>query len=328
MIDKCTEMAAKYDITINKAIRGRGAVIFDTDNGFKKMYEYSGTENRIKYEYELLNNIRAAGLECVDCIVPNKEGELISKDEFETMYVLKDWYVGKECNVKSEQDVIRGAEGLAVLHNITKSMPEVKEWAVNIESPVVEYERHTAELKRVRNYIRSKKQKVEFEYDILKHFDEYYSYAVEAGLRFEKTAISRLLEDGCLNSAICHGNYNYHNIMYIDDKTAITGFERSGIGILVKDLYFYLRKVMEKHDWNLKLGYNILERYSRIRSLSEDENEILKVMVMYPEKFWKVINQYYNANKAWIPDKNIEKLKKVYSGQLKKEEFIRKIWGV
>ncbi len=328
MIDKCVEIAERYDFVINKAMRGRGAVILDTDNGYKKIYEYSGAESRIKYEHELLNDIKSAGFECVDGIVPNKEGELITKDEFETMYVVKDWFVGKECSVKSEQDVIRGAEGLAVLHNITKEMPDIKEMAPATENPAVEYERHNAELKRVRNYIRSKKQKVEFEYDILKHFDEYYSYAVEAAIKFQKTSAQILLEQAEKEVTICHGNYNYHNIMYLEDKTVIMGFERSGVGLLMKDLYFYLRKVMEKHDWNLKLGYNVLERYSRIRNITEEENEILKVMVMYPEKFWKVINQYYNANKAWIPDKNIEKLRKVYAGQRKKEEFIAKIWGV
>ena len=75
------------------------------------------------------------------------------------------------------------------------------------------------------------------------------------------------------------------------------------------------------------MGYNILERYNKIRTLSSDESKILKVMLMYPEKFWKVLNHYYNGNKSWIPDKNIEKLKGVYASQTKKEEFITKIWA-
>ena len=60
--------------------------------------------------------------------------------------------------------------------------------------------------------------------------------------------------------------------------------------------------------------------------MSQEENRILKIMLMYPEKFWKVVNQYYNSNKSWIPDKNVEKLRAVYEGQLKKEEFIKKMW--
>lgn len=326
MIEKCLEMAAQYDISVNKAIRGRGAVILDTTSGLKKIYEYSGTEGRLKFEFELLNYIKSKGFENVDNIVKTSEGELFSKDEFGSMYVMKNWFAGKDCNAKNEADVLKGVEALATLHNITSNVGNVSELAVITENPLMEYERHNVELKRAKNYIRGKKKKAEFEYDILKHFDEYYSYATEAILRLQKTTVNSLMENARSNTTICHGNYNYHNIFFVGERTAVTDFERSGVGLLVKDLYFYLRKIMEKHDWNLKTGYNILDKYNRIRPMSKEESEILKVMLMYPEKFWKVVNQYYNSNKSWIPDKNVAKLNAVYKGQVKKEEFITKIW--
>ena len=31
-------------------------------------------------------------------------------------------------------------------------------------------------------------------------------------------------------------------------------------------------------------------------------------MFSYPEKFWKIINYYFNSNKAWYSEKNEEKL--------------------
>ena len=31
-------------------------------------------------------------------------------------------------------------------------------------------------------------------------------------------------------------------------------------------------------------------------------------IISYPEKFWKIVNFYYNTGKAWIPEKNMEKL--------------------
>lgn len=328
MIEKCMEIAPQYELVVNKAIRGRGAVILDTDKGYKKMYEYSGTEGRIKYEYELLGYIKSRGFENVDNVVKTKDDSFVAKDEFGNMYVLKDWFSGKDCNAKSQADVLKGAQALAVLHNITEKVPAVSESVISIEDPTTEYNRHNAELKRVRNYMRAKKHKVEFEYDILRHFDEYYSYAMEASLMLQRTEVKALVEKAEQEVSICHGNYNYHNILFIGEKCAVTGFERSGKGLLIKDLYFYLRKIMEKHNWDLKLGYDIVENYDKIRHISEEESRILKVMLMYPEKFWKVVNHYYNSNKAWIPDKNIEKLKIVYAGQRKKEEFISKMWTV
>ena len=31
-------------------------------------------------------------------------------------------------------------------------------------------------------------------------------------------------------------------------------------------------------------------------------------MFLYPEKYWKQINYYFNANKAWIPARNMDKI--------------------
>lgn len=39
---------------------------------------------------------------------------------------------------------------------------------------------------------------------------------------------------------------------------------------------------------------------------------------LYPEKFWKIINYYFNSNKAWSSDKNQEKLKQFQFQEEKK----------
>ena len=50
--------------------------------------------------------------------------------------------------------------------------------------------------------------------------------------------------------------------------------------------------------------------------------ELLRIMLSYPEKFWKVTNKYYNSNKAWISDKNMEKLKMVKEQADVKQKFV------
>jgi hypothetical protein len=45
-------------------------------------------------------------------------------------------------------------------------------------------------------------------------------------------------------------------------------------------------------------------------------------MFYYPEKFWKILNHYYNGNKAYLSDQVKEKMKKVYNQQGKKERFV------
>ena len=50
--------------------------------------------------------------------------------------------------------------------------------------------------------------------------------------------------------------------------------------------------------------------------------------VRFPEKFWKIINQYYNAGKAWVPAKNIDKLKIVIEQNMRRRELIDKMCGM
>ena len=58
----------------------------------------------------------------------------------------------------------------------------------------------------------------------------------------------------------------------------------------LQDLYDWLRKVMEKNNWNISLGNKIMEEYNKINPLNSEEYTILKIMLSYPEKFWKIIN--------------------------------------
>ena len=46
------------------------------------------------------------------------------------------------------------------------------------------------------------------------------------------------------------------------------------------------------------------------------------------KKFWKIINQYYNAGKAWVPAKNIDKLKIVIEQNMRRRELIDKMCGM
>ena len=108
-----------------------------------------------------------------------------------------------------------------------------------------------------------------------------------------------------------------------DDREAVpVNFERAVVDVQITDFYDFLRKVMEKHNWDVELGNRMISEYDKVRNISGEEHRILKVMLMYPEKFWKIVNQYYNGNKSWIPDKNMGKLDVVLNQEDRKEKFV------
>ncbi len=76
-----------------------------------------------------------------------------------------------------------------------------------------------------------------------------------------------------------HGEYNYHNILMIRDgygrqEIATVNFEQYKSNVQVEDLYYFLRKVMEKQGWKERLGDGILNAYSAISPLERAGNGV------------------------------------------------------
>ena len=92
-------------------------------------------------------------------------------------------------------------------------------------------------------------------------------------------------------------------------------------------MYYYLRKTMEKHAWNVRLCDCIINAYCSIKPISEKEMEYLKIRFLYPEKFWKIADTYYRSNKAWMPVKNVEKLQATIMQMEEKNLLLKQIFS-
>lgn len=107
----------------------------------------------------------------------------------------------------------------------------------------------------------------------------------------------------------------------------MTNFEKFKRDLQVEDFYYFLRKVMEKQGWKVRLGDNIINAYSAVRPLAEEELKYLQNRLCYPEKFWKIADSYYRSNKAWISAKSIEKLDVAIRQTEEKKRFLEEIFA-
>ena len=107
---------------------------------------------------------------------------------------------------------------------------------------------------------------------------------------------------------------------------AATNFDKWNFDIQTGDLYHFMRKILEKHQWDQTLGRKILLAYHQVRPLTREEVENLQIRFAYPEKYWKLANHYYTHNKAWISEKNVEKLEKLREQQEKWRNFVESIF--
>ena len=104
----------------------------------------------------------------------------------------------------------------------------------------------------------------------------------------------------------------------------IINFEKCIYDSPVRDLYLFMRKLLEKSGWSEHIGFELVKAYEKVRPMEKEEYLQLYYRLAYPEKFWKIANFYYNSGKAWIPGKNMEKLGKVMEQEKDKQAFLEK----
>ena len=248
--------------------------------------------------------------------------------------MLKDWFLDRECDLKDNREIRLAVSRLAMLHKGLRKVPFQDEWnmgSILIEPLEAELERHNRELQRARNYIRGKRRKSEFELCVIGNYNMFYEQAVQAvdGLKclWEETKAASLDGGPSKPLYLCHGDLDQHHLLMGDGYTAIIEYNRMHLGVQSTDLYRFMRKVMEKHSWNVELGRSMLDAYQRVLGMSAKELRCLYYMFLYPEKYWKQINFYYNANKAWIPARNIEKLRSLEEQQPLRNHFLEQIFA-
>lgn len=312
------EILEQYDIEVNSTRKVRGAFFCDTNEGTMLLKETKMSDRRAPFFYEMLLDLQKTGFPNVELPVINKEESFISTSKDGKRYMLKKWFVGKECDVHKEKEVLSAAKELAGLHKKMQWTRCDDKIAISAGRHLKEeFLCHNREMKKVRSYIRSKARKGKFEYLYLQSFEKMFDQAQQAVGRLEESGYERLYRESIEQKKIVHGDYNYHNVLILSERTgswaeklslAVTGFEHFCMDVQVQDFYYFFRKVLEKYHWDVKVGNALLEAYNSVRPLNDQELEFLAVRLAYPEKFWKTASGYYRSNKAWTSEKNVEKL--------------------
>ena len=288
----------QYEINVDSTRRTRGAVLCNTDKGIFLLKEMQISGERIPFLMEIYRYMEQQGFTMTDMPVPNREEEFCTTADDGCTYILKRWFPGRECEIKRDETL------------------EEK------------FKRHNRELRKVNKYVCRCSVKGGFETELLKGFPRMYREAETAQELAKQSGTDKLYSEAAEKGSFIHGDYNYHNILICPEGTAVTGFSHTHQGVQMEDLYYFLRKVLEKYQFDLGLGDRLLRTYDRIRPLDGTQMEYLAVRLAYPEKFWKIVNNYYQSNKAWIPQKNIEKLKNTIDRSEKKRLFLSQIFAL
>ena len=318
MDEKLLEIIDQFDLHVEHTYRGRGGTICVTKDGMTILKEFHSSAGKLMDEYELKQYLRLEGFSFVDQHIKNKQGTFFAEDRYHTIYIMKEYYEGKECDIRNAEDIKLEAKNLAQFHKIAEKAPVGQRERKRHQSLLSLLEKRTRELKRAKTYMEHSLKKGEFEYLYMRSYDNFFQQAKEAisickeiGESQEKTALG-----------ICHGEYNQHNIVKTEKGIATINFEHFCYQSQWIDFHHFLRKALEKNQYQIEVAQKMIEGYNQIHSLEAKDYQFIHLLLLYPDKYFKIANHYNSRRKAFISPKDMEKLVDTIEQNKKKEEFL------
>lgn len=326
-MDKMNHVIAQYDFTPTGIRKGRGCVLIDTKEGTYEIAEFIGPTKRAEVQAQLLEKLYQKTPVKTERILPNKEGQLLSFDREKRKYLCQTHLEGRECSWNDLGDCKKAITALVQLEQ-EMYLPMIQERRVfHLEEEIL---RHNRDLIRIRKYLRGRSRLSVFEYKLLQLYDHFAQQARDVMERLPSYGIYGFEEKMSREGTICHGDYQFHNCLlgegaFGGSGQAVIHFEKWYYDVHIRDFYHFFRKVMEKKNWDERVGRTLIDTYLSMGDVKDEELIIFVFRLMYPEKFWKIMNYYMYHGKVFIYDKNLEKCEKLIEQENARNAFLQRL---
>jgi CotS family spore coat protein len=240
------------------------------------------------------------------------------------VYTVSDLIEGNECDFEKEEDIVQAARLLAALHKASKGFfaPEGAKPRDELGKLPFYFNKRLGEIKKYKKTARRRRSK--FDYMFLDCADYYYRIGQDALEALQASNYAQMVDAARKEGMICHRDFTHHNIIRSNGAVFVKGFDYCCFELKVYDIVNLIRRRMRKCDWNFDDAVLILNEYSKIESLNKDDMKILEIMLQFPQKFWRVINRYYNSRRSWSEKNYVNRLREVLEESERHEKFMEK----
>ncbi|TYQ14804.1 UNVERIFIED_CONTAM: spore coat protein I [Acetivibrio alkalicellulosi] len=304
------KLSSIYGLKINNVYSYKHYHVIEESTGKKVLKSMNISPERVLFihgakEHLYKNNFK--NLDRYLCTIEGKPYSIIDGTVYTVAYMAN----GRECDFDLKEDVIRATKSLALLHRASKGyIPPSSSLGKNDLGNLTRYfGKRLDEIKRAKKI--AQREKGKFDYLLLEYIDYFFDLGEDALNKIYKSEYFNLVDKAKIERNFCHHDFSYSNIICDGDKTFIINFDYCTYELKIYDVANLLRRKMRKCSWNINEAMAIIDAYVSVEPITHDEFEVLKIMLQFPHKFWRVINKYYNSKRTWREMKFYAKFEEV-----------------
>ena len=310
-----------YGLKLLGDTRIRTGRICRTDKGYKELRKLNCDEKRALFMHNAKEHLFKNGFGSISRFVVAMDGLPYYKTE-EAIYVLEDYQETDYIDLTDEENLIKSIRLMAKFHNASEGFL-AEDGFYNYGKMIEQFEKRNRELNRIKKWIDRQSSKSSVDLIVMSHMNYYKDRAEVSKHMTNKDVYNKLISNDKNKKCFCHNNFKSETIMVKDGgDLLLTGFEKCAYDCTVVDLAEFFRRYLKEPYAKIDMIYKMLEEYSKIRSISEYELQVLKGMIVFPKKFFKLCNQYYNKRRVFVSDAMLEKFQNCIEETKKNKDLL------
>ncbi len=316
------EIESNYSLDVSNMFAHKDAFIVVTPKGRKIVRRIPFSYERLKFVHGAKEHLAANGFPCIDSYMLTISGDPGFYHN-NCLYALTDFIEGRESSFDSDADLVRAAVALAGLHNASAGYIAPDDCKIQNELGKLPgyFSKRLDDIKKMRK--QAKKGKSRFDQLFIQYADHFISMGETASKELAASAYGILASRTLEEKSFCHHDYTHHNIVMDGGHVTIINFDYCCYELRVYDIANLIRRKMRKCDWDIsKIGL-IIQSYSSVAPLSIEELEVMKIILQFPQKLWRVVNRYYNSRRSWSEKSYVSRLLEVINEIEPFEAFVK-----
>lgn len=277
---------------------------------------------QMQFIHSFLHYLQDQGFTQVLTAIPTPDGRDFIVMEG-VVYSLYHWIDGKRPNFRHLDELNDACRALAKMHHACTgfhppagSRPR-KRWGRLID--IHKKRRH--DLTQFAEIAKEKRYPSRFDREYLKHLPDYLNLADQSLALLNADEYNNLVHEGKQKGYVCHGDVAERNFIRTPDgETWIIDLDSCRLDLPVMDLVKFTRRILKKSHWSPNVAQNVISSYHQVYPLSPEEIRLFEAMIMFPQKFWRIADRYYNKSKFFSEEKAYLKLKNVLR---QKDDFLK-----
>lgn len=296
-----------YGLRFYSGTRTRTGLVCKTDKGLRELKKARERMNNIRYAHDVKECLYRNGFTVISRFYNTMDGQpCFAKDG--TLYVLEELLPSTPLDEGGKDSFVKGAETLGKMHHCAKGLESsFIQW--DKERLPGQFSKRRVELAKIKRRIQRQGGYDAIDLLVMDNFNTYMEQTIQAEEFLQKAQYKDLADRAEKEGAFCHHSYKGENLrMGEDGRLYVGGFEGCNSDIPLLDLAAYLKRYMKKTDGDKDGVIHMLEAYQKNSPLEEREKILLQALTVYPEKFLRLVNEYYNKRRACVSPAMQERL--------------------